>query len=405
VTTDGQINGTDLLSKETAAILDELYQHFKRYLWFPNSTRKAARDVLALYTLLTHVFEAADSIPYLDVPKPSKGCGGTRVLEVLEMVCRNPERADSITAASLYRMLKGLPASQRPTFLLDETHHTFNGVNATPERETLIAIIDSGYRDGGHAIRTNKRTEQPEKFPTYCPKVFTHIGDVLPLTTRSRCVVVRMIPVPDHGRGELHRWKQRFVWASTESLRERIEQWREGALKVLIAQAEDQDYVPTMPAHIKTSDREEELWWMPLQIAELAGEQWTAWALEAAQILKREDEEERSDYALFAHIRQAFAACKTNRNGELHTVQLIKYLVSMPGERRWQNRWGHWADIEGDGSLKARIGKELRKVFDLYSIPPSHEVWHTNTNSNGYAYSDFEEVWASMPQHLLEGHQ
>jgi Protein of unknown function (DUF3631) len=389
----------DAIRKETAALLDALYQRLKWYIWFPDSTRKSSRDLLCPYILHTHVLEASETTPYPCIVTPGEDCGKTRLLEFLQQFVRNSELVSSITPAAIFRMLNVSP-ELLPTFLIDEAQRTFssNAGNDTEQR-TLAAVVDSGYRRGAYVRRVNKNTQKSEAWPTFGPRVLASIGtDVFHRTTRSRMIIVRLIPKPPAAEGELKRWNARAVRKDATELRERIAAWREAALPYLMAQAEDEEYVPQMPPHVQPGDREEELWWPLMQIAELAGPEWTDWVLRAAVALKESDETERTDYTLLVHVRHAFDDLTAKK---LPSARLVQYLTTMPKEQRWRNKWGFWTDIDGNDVTMTSIGRDLRKVFDLYGIRKSHSVRIEDKTWTGYERTDFEEAWRSVPAHLF----
>jgi hypothetical protein len=63
-------------------------------------------NVIAAWILHTWAIEAADSTPYLDITAPEKGCGKSRLLEVLEIVVRKPVKTGGMSAAALMRTVE-----------------------------------------------------------------------------------------------------------------------------------------------------------------------------------------------------------------------------------------------------------------------------------------------------------
>src|SRR4051794_14773707 len=79
-------------------------------------------DAVALWTLHTHAFAAAEATPYLHVTSPERESGKTRLLEALDLVVARPWFTARTTAAALVRKLAAEPPA---TLLLDETDNTF----------------------------------------------------------------------------------------------------------------------------------------------------------------------------------------------------------------------------------------------------------------------------------------
>jgi hypothetical protein len=61
--------------------------------------------VLSLWSIATHLFGGFDTFPYLAVTSPTKRCGKTRVGELLEGLCANPEATVQMTPAALFRLV------------------------------------------------------------------------------------------------------------------------------------------------------------------------------------------------------------------------------------------------------------------------------------------------------------
>jgi len=71
-----------------AEIVAAMEKYLKRYVVLP----VAAYLPIVLYAICTHVSTAFDSIGYIAVLSPTKGCGKTRLFEVLELFVRRPWR-------------------------------------------------------------------------------------------------------------------------------------------------------------------------------------------------------------------------------------------------------------------------------------------------------------------------
>ena len=93
-------------------LLDATRRFIERYVVL-RSAHQAI--VLALYVVHTYVAEAADATPYIAVTSPEKRSGKTRLLEVLELLVRNPLLVAHLSEAALYRTI----TQERPTLLFD----------------------------------------------------------------------------------------------------------------------------------------------------------------------------------------------------------------------------------------------------------------------------------------------
>jgi hypothetical protein len=96
------------------SILRDVEDFITRHVYFASPE---AATLCALWVAHTHAFEAASVTPYLAITSPEKGSGKTRLLEVLELLVREPWMLASISASALFRLV----ASEKVTLLIDET--------------------------------------------------------------------------------------------------------------------------------------------------------------------------------------------------------------------------------------------------------------------------------------------
>ena len=172
-----------------ASVIAEAEAYLRSYLSFPDGTYYLP---LALFAALMHCWdECFDEVPYLSVGAAVKAAGKTRVLELLGFLA-GEERAvlldGSVTEAALYTEI-----AHGKTLLIDESERL-----RTP-RSPLRPTLNGGYRRGQSVCR--KLGRQNVKFSTFCPKVFSHLGDVYD-SLRDRCIVVRMQRAMEGNRKE-----------------------------------------------------------------------------------------------------------------------------------------------------------------------------------------------------------
>src|ERR1035437_312269 len=141
---------------------------------------------VALWILGTHTWSTGAApcpfraYPYLQISSRFKGSGKSTFLELLRMVCRNPEIFTDPTGAAIFRII----GERRPTLLCDQQEQ-LGGSSAN----VLNAILLTGYtRD---AVVPRVVNNVVVKFPTGCPKACALIGD-LNDTLRDRCIIVKM---------------------------------------------------------------------------------------------------------------------------------------------------------------------------------------------------------------------
>jgi len=171
----------------TMWLLGRIEAFLRRFVRFTDERSDAEVCALALYVLHTWAFDAAYATPYIYVRSPAKRAGKSRLLEVLEAVCRNPVRASSITAAAVFQLVE----AKRPTLLIDEVDALFGGrAGRTEQAEALRGVLNDGFHPAGAAIRGTQDGE-PRIFSTWSPKVLAGIDNsTLPDTVQDRSVMI-----------------------------------------------------------------------------------------------------------------------------------------------------------------------------------------------------------------------
>src|SRR5262249_7469696 len=141
-------------------------------------------SVIALWILHSWVFRTFTVSPRLALVSPTRGCGKTETIALIEQLVPDPWRADEVSAASIYRQRR------LPIFLLDE----FDQANLR-HNATLKAVLHSGWRAGGGVSRFIDGW--PRRFEVYTPVAMAAIGAhslSLPLLDRSIVINMHMRP-------------------------------------------------------------------------------------------------------------------------------------------------------------------------------------------------------------------
>jgi putative DNA primase/helicase len=165
---------------EGSALLDALRHQFTRYLVLP-----AHADIaLALWVVLTWVFECFDITPYLSITSPTKRCGKTVLMTLLYWLSCRGKKADSMSKAAIYRSVH----SDKTSLILDEV-----GWVLDPKDERQGILCGGFERNGYVEVCEGEGTAiTPRLFSTYCPKAFGLIGKLTAtLSDRSICIPMR----------------------------------------------------------------------------------------------------------------------------------------------------------------------------------------------------------------------
>ena len=322
-------------------LLEDIRGFITRHVVLPSAF---VADLLALWVLHTWCLDAATYTPYLHICSPVKRAGKTRLLEVLELVCRNALTAGSITAAAVFQTIEHM----RPTLLIDEVDRVFK-VKGSEHTENLVGVLNDGFRVRGKAIRGTQGGE-PKTFSTWCPKALAGIeNSSLPDTVADRCIVVSLERKLKSDRVE----RLRGVDAEAKGLRTRCEAFAHHHGDALRAY-----HLPTIE---QISDRAEDIWEPMFAIATEAGDDWAARARAACLELAGEESGEGSDeITLLSDIRAAF--------GDGKTISTESLLEALNGSD--ESPWG--ARRSGLGLDARGLAKLLRafKTGDGVRIKP-----------------------------------
>jgi Protein of unknown function (DUF3631) len=337
-----------------AALLDDLAAAIRKHVVLPDH----ARDACALWAVHTYLADRFLISPRLGVRSPTKGCGKTLLLDVLDRVVARPLPTANVTAAAIFRVIE----AHQPTLLVDEAD-TF-----LYDNDELRGVLNSGHRKGGAVLRTVGDDHEPRSFATYAPCVIALIG-ALPDTLHDRAVIVDL--------------KRRLPSEKVEPFRPD----RAGHLDVLARKAarwthDHADAIaaadPAMPIGIV--NREADNWRPLLAIASVVGGKWFNQACEAAQaahIAAADDAESRLEL-LLGDIRDAFAD-----KAEMPSADLVKALIDLEGRP--------WAEL--GKSRKPLTQNGLARRLKPLGIAPEN-IRVGDKVPKGYVLARFEEAFS-----------
>lgn len=345
---------------DTAALLAAIEGFIRRFVVLPD---RASYLTTALFVLHTWGFDSAFTTPYLVVESPEKQSGKTRLLEVLELVCRAPVKTASITAAALFQTV----AAGAPTLLIDEADAIFAG--NSERNEDLRGVLNAGNAAGSKVIRGGK-DGKPVAYGVFCPKVIAGIATgKLPDTIRDRAIVV---PIDRKLRSEsVERMRKRRLADEVGCLRGVLDLWATQHAAVL------ERYDLPEPIE-RISDRMEEAWEPLLGIAELAGGECPALARAAAEDLSGDghDDDSTSSHGLLVALHDVFGDKE-----KMFTKDLVAAL-NADGDLPF----GAWSD---GGGIKAI---EIARLLRRYRIK-SRKVNIAGATLQGYRREEFKTAW------------
>lgn len=337
-----------------AILLDELALVFNRHMDLP----KGAADALALWVMHSHAHDAAQHSPILFVSSPTKRCGKTNLLSVLQLLVPKPLSAANVTPATIFRSID----LWKPTLLIDEAD-TF-----ISEKSELRGVLNFGHRRSqAHVLRCVGENNIPKPFSTWCPKTFAAIGRLDPtledrsiiieLRRKLKTVRVERVPVRDDAYDELRRKATR--WAEDH-----------------MARLEQAD--PKVPEAL--SNRARDNWTPLLAIAEIAGGDWPERAANSARQLSSRDDDEGEPEMLLYDLRTIFS----QENAEaMWTETIIEALIEIEGRP--------WADLTRGRPINAHTLARFLKPFHVF--PRKMRIDGSRQKRSGYERKRLEPVW------------
>ncbi len=338
-------------------LLDELVGTIRRFVIL--TERQAV--AVALWICATFVANASVATR-LAIESPTKRCGKTRLLEVLQALVRHPRAAANISPAALFRTID----RSQPTVLVDEGD-TF--LQNNPE---LRGLLNAGHtRATAIVTRCEGDSFEPKDFCVFAFVALAMIGK-LPDTLSDRSIRIQMrrkMPKEDVERWRITRHPTELV-----PLRRRVLRW----IGDNNQQLEDPD--PDLPDQL--GDRDQDNWRLPISIADLAGEEWGDRARQTAIDLcgTPKDDTDHHGVLLLHDIRDLFDAEDKDR---LETTVIVQHLGGMD-ERPWpaMGRQG-----------KPLTGQKLAALLRPFEIRPAPKWKADKQTLRGYIRSHFCEAW------------
>lgn len=354
-------------SGEGAELLDELRAAIGKYVVLPSDE---ALTAVTLWVAATHIQTVLQHAPRLAVVGPTKGCGKSRVLDVLHETVHQPIMTVNMSTAVLFRIIGKNPR----TILEADTIFSKAGDN-----EELRGLLNAGHQRNRPAWRISGPEHKPTPYPTFAMAALASIGD-LPDTITDRAVVLRM---QKRKPGEkVTPFRSRYATPELNALRDKLAAWL-GPLRATAGRM-----APTMPVEDRAADT-----WEPLVIiADLADGHWPASARAACVAMTRyeavQDEQTNLKTRLLRDIHRIFQA---HGNPEaLSSLDLVTTLLQDPD--------APWAEHGTKGLSVYHLGRLLRD----FDIRPANYRFDKGRQAKGYARNRFLDSWARHCPDLTE---
>ena len=342
------------------AVLDALATAVRRHVIL----RPAAAEAVALWIAHTWVAERFQHTPRLAITSPAKRCGKSTLLDVLHATCRQPVKADNISASGVFRTVEAL----RPlTLLLDEADAF------VAENEELRGVLNSGFERSGEVIRVVEVQGewQPVRFRTFAPLALAGIGS-LPGTLEDRAVPVSLQrKAAGEDTTKLRAPGAREILAD---LSRKLARWA-------VDRGNRLDPDPTIPDAL--SDREGDIAVPLLAIADDAGGAWPARARDALlDLFGRRTAAGgtlETGALLLADVRAMFAGTREDR---MLSASIVAQLATME-----ERPWPEWRQS------KPMTAPQLARALAPFGVRPG-TIRVDGGTAKGYYRETFEEAWS-----------
>ncbi|QLG36246.1 DUF3631 domain-containing protein [Streptomyces sp. CB04723] len=348
--------------QDRAVVLDELRAAIGRYVVLPS---EEALTAVTLWVAASHIQPALQHAPRLAVVGPTKGCGKSRVLDVLHETVSRPMMTVNTSPEVVFRVIGEDP----PTLLVDEADTIF-GPKAG-DKEDLRGLLNAGHQRNRPAWRISGPEHKPTAFPTFAMAALAGIGD-LPDTIMDRAIVLRM---QKRKPGEkIAAFRSRYSVPELNALRDRLASW------LIPLRATVDRLVPAMPVEDRAADT-----WEPLVIvADLAGGHWPARARTACLAMTRnevvQDEQTTLKTRLLRDIRRVF-----EHHGDTEALRSHDLLAALV-----QDAEAPWAEYGTKGLNAYHLANLLRD----FGISPANHRFENGRQAKAYARNQFLDAWA-----------
>lgn len=347
--------------------LSAILRFIKRFVVLPN---EEDYFVLVLWIAHTYFSDVLTTSPRLSLLSPEYGCGKSRALEILELLCFKGEKLDYCTRSYLMRTVEVTreETGKSPTLLVDEIDSVFKN-KSDESAESLRAFLNTGYRkSGSYGITEGEgKNRKPKKFPTFAPMAIAGKGEVVPESVKTRSIEIRL---------QKRLSTQAIEDFLTLAVRLECEEFQEWLTQWADLTSRDLETENVIVESVK--DREREVWLPLYAVAKLAGEDWQErfyQALHLHQRVKKTSDIPR-ERALLEDCLKVFG-----QRDSLRSESLIQGLKELPE-----------SDYDSMSYGKGITSKYLAKIVRPYEIQPM-QIRFGDSTFKGYYRSEFSKAF------------
>ncbi len=293
-----------------------------------------------------------------DNTSPTRGCGKTTLLSVLEGLVNRSIATSNITPSAVFRVIE----KYKPTLIMDEADTDYASVN-----EDLRGIVNAGHtKRTAFVIRTGDKAQnfEPQRFNVYSPKVIARIRKAH-ITWMDRSIIIKMEKKPTEIK--LHKFNADTFFDEMRELRRKILRWS----------IDNSNLELVEPPNIG-NDRAADNWTPLLSISKAISDKWYKKALNSMYKLQNIEVEDDKYVLLLNDIKAAFE----ERVDKIASQELCDYLNELK-----ESPWGDYN--HGKGITVSQLAKMIR-AFNIKSknIRIGYDVL------KGYELKQFEKVFS-----------
>jgi hypothetical protein len=335
----------------------------------------AELDLLTVWIAHTYMYEAFYATPRLSVSAPVMEAGKTLTLNMIVALGKNVIKTVNASAPALFAVID----QEHPTLCFDETDNMWRASGGGGRYRDQLSILNDGYVQDGFVLRSQNGTAK--RHPTFVVAAFAGIGN-LPGTLASRCIPIRLQPVPDNVT--LEDYEPDLFRGEAARIAEMLQTW-------ITSRGPEIDLQPAMPEGFKS--RKKQIYKVIIAIGDLAGPEWSSRIRKAA----REVGLNISRTARISPAEELISLIATVAQSDafMPTGELIEFLKF---QRDIENKI-NWATWLSDPIIATR---QLANMLRPYGIE-SRQKWIDSENRRGYLIEDFR-IWAQIkePEPILE---
>ena len=318
----------------------------------------AQTDTVALWVMHTWTLNVFTMSPRLAIISPTKGCGKTTLLRLLNHLARRAKRAGSISPSALFRAVEQF----QPTVLLDETE------KYVEHGSELHALMNEGHCKGGSVMRVLGENLELREFAVFGALAFARNGK-LPDDLEQRSIVIEMQRRRvDEDLAEL---REGHCPESLQQIAKMCARWADDYAGIVADTDPDMDMI----------NRNRDNWRPLFCIAEVIGEDWPRRVREAAAVLAPREADSHGTI-LLADIKAVLDARTGEWADRMFSQMLADALADIEG--------GRWAEY---GKNKKPITKnQLARLLNDFKVTPE-TVWIGSKSLKGYHRHQFADAW------------